>query len=294
MNSYKKLEEFKEKELSTKYKAIYAFVVEAISWTAICIKVDIVQTISVLNCYVANFNSKHFEALKWLLEYIQKTLDYTLHYEKSDSKKKLYIYFDAAFADCMNTRRSISDYFIFKGPNLIGWRSHLQSSVSTSTTHAEYVELSETSRELIGTFGKLEKHTKGSTIYVLKGDNQSSIAIATDPKYRHRTKHIEVHYHYVREQVERGLIKLEYVSTKEMLADVLTKPLPKPAHAQITAKLGLAPIGKTHGWKQLLEQLQMRLQVHVLSVLLSVSNSAWFYACSRGSVTASNTRPHWD
>jgi hypothetical protein len=52
-------------------------------------------------------------------------------------------------------------------------------------------------------FGKLEEHTESPTvIYVLKGDNQGSIAIATDPKYRRRTKHVEVHYQYVREQLE--------------------------------------------------------------------------------------------
>jgi hypothetical protein len=65
-----------------------------------------------------------------------------LHYKKGDGEGELYAYSDAAFADCRDTRRFTGGYLIFKGPNLVGWRSHLQSSVSTSTTHAEYVELS--------------------------------------------------------------------------------------------------------------------------------------------------------
>jgi hypothetical protein len=74
---------------------------------------------------------------------------------------------------------------------------------------------------------------------MLYGDNQGSIAMATNQAYRSRTRHIDVHYHYVREAVENGLVKLEYVSTKNMLADVLTKSLAKGEHARFVALIGL-------------------------------------------------------
>jgi hypothetical protein len=53
--------------------------------------------------------------------------------------------------------------------------------------------------------------------------------LATEPSYRRRTRHIDVHHHYVREQAEQNVIRLEYVQSKDNLADALTKPLPKPA-----------------------------------------------------------------
>ena len=63
--------------------------------------------------------------------------------------------------------------------------------------------------------------------------------MAIDPDYRSRTRHIDVHHHYVREAVEEGKIRLEYVNIKHMLADILTKPLAKSEHARFTDLLGL-------------------------------------------------------
>jgi hypothetical protein len=100
------------------------------------------------------------------------------------------------------------------------------------------VALSETTKELMW-FRRLDNVEEGKHPTLLRGDNQGSIKLAEDPQYRRRTRHIHVRYHYVREQIEMGNIHVEYVSTEENLADILTKALPKPAHARITAKLGI-------------------------------------------------------
>ena len=76
-----------------------------------------------------------------------------------------------------------------------------------------------------------------STLY---SDNQGSLAMALNPlENRARTRHIEVHHHYVRDKVDDGTIRLDYLNTKDMLADMLTKPLQKAEHARFTALLGL-------------------------------------------------------
>jgi hypothetical protein len=75
-----------------------------------------------------------------------------------------------------------------------------------------------------------------STLY---GDNQGSLAMALNLENRARTRHIEVHHHYVRDKVEEGTIRLDYLNTKDILADMLTKPLQKAEHARFSALLGL-------------------------------------------------------
>ncbi len=60
-------------------------------------------------------------------------------------------------------------------------------------------------------------------------DNQSCIAIAKDPSLHHRAKHIDVRYHYIRELITYGKTTISYISTGNMLADILTKPLPETA-----------------------------------------------------------------
>ena len=160
-----------------------------------------------------------------------------------ESNQSLMPYSDADFAGCLDTRKSTGGYVIFKGNNLIAWQSKLQGNVTLSTIEAEYVQLSVTARELVY-FKALEGRMNGdqptSIHCTIRGDNQGSIKLAVDPSYRRRTRHIDVHHHYVREQVEEGVIKLEYVQSKDNLADALTKPLPKPALASFTSGINLS------------------------------------------------------
>ena len=70
-------------------------------------------------------------------------------------------------------------------------------------------------------------------------DNQGSIALAKNPQYHKRTKHIDIRYHFVREKVEDGQVILEYISTLDMLADIMTKPIPAAQFCLLRGKLGI-------------------------------------------------------
>ena len=70
-------------------------------------------------------------------------------------------------------------------------------------------------------------------------DNQSCIALAKNPEYHARTKHIDIQHHFTREKVAEGLFDLVYCPTKEMVADAFTKPLPKEKHFWCAEKMGL-------------------------------------------------------
>lgn len=70
--------------------------------------------------------------------------------------------------------------------------------------------------------------------YYIHADNTGAIELARNPRIHDRSKHIDVHYHYTREQLELGCFKLLYVPTENNLADILTKGLPKPTHEKMT------------------------------------------------------------
>ena len=70
-------------------------------------------------------------------------------------------------------------------------------------------------------------------------DNQGSIALAKNPEFHKRTKHIDIRYHFVREKVEDGQVVLEYISTKDMLADIMTKPITAMQFEVLRNKLGV-------------------------------------------------------
>ena len=72
-------------------------------------------------------------------------------------------------------------------------------------------------------------------------DNQGAIALSQNPKDHSRTKHIDIKFHYIREQISKGNVELQYCATADMLADTLTKGLPKPAFEKFRAGMGIHP-----------------------------------------------------
>ena len=78
----------------------------------------------------------------------------------------------------------------------------------------------------------------------IKADNQGAIALAKDNKFHTQTKHIDLHYHFIREAVEQGKVKMEYIPMSENVADVFTKALAKPKFLEFVGKLSLAMVNE--------------------------------------------------
>ena len=79
---------------------------------------------------------------------------------------------------------------------------------------------------------------------VINCDNTSAINMSKNPIMDSKTKHIPIKYHYLREQVYQKAVKLEYIDTKEQIADIFTKPLPKEAFERLRQKMGVIPLQK--------------------------------------------------
>ena len=109
----------------------------------------------------------------------------------------------------------------------ISWSNKCQASVSQSSCESEYYALSEAGKE--GVWLRLLLQELGhisATPIVIWADNQGAIALAENPEFHKRTKHIDTKFHWVREVIERGVLLLELLPTRFMAADGLTKPLP--------------------------------------------------------------------
>ena len=76
---------------------------------------------------------------------------------------------------------------------------------------------------------------------VINEDNQGCISLSKNPEYHQRTKHIDTRYHYIREVIKTGEVKLEYTKTQDQVADVFTKALSKPRFEELRSKLGVKP-----------------------------------------------------
>ena len=137
-------------------------------------------------------------------------------------------YSDADWAGDLDDRHSTTGNLFVMAGGSISWTSKKQATVSLSTAEAEYIALSTATQEAIWLrrlLADLDAEQSGPT--VIMGDNQGSIAIARNPVSHARTKHIDIRYHFIREAVQDGVIDLRFCPTSEMIADALTKPLPR-------------------------------------------------------------------
>ena len=102
--------------------------------------------------------------------------------------------------------------------------------VALSTTEAEFMAGTEATKEAVWIMALLEQLCTKPVTCTLRGDNQGSLALAANPVYHQRMKHIDIRQKFISEMVNWGGVSVEYVPTKHMLADGFTKPLAKEVH----------------------------------------------------------------
>ena len=202
---------------------------------------DITYAVNRLASYTANPSLQHTTALKRILRYLSGTRDYRITYKALPERPNFFHgYADAAYANS-DDNRSTSGYVFLAGDGAISWSSKRQISTALSSTEAEYVALSEAGREacwlrnLYTELGLLDVNVP-TTIH---GDNEGSIAMAKNPQFHKRSKHIATRWHWIRELVQDGTINVESIRDPDQTADVLTKALPRPKHIKHVAEMGL-------------------------------------------------------
>ncbi|GKD68264.1 retrovirus-related pol polyprotein from transposon TNT 1-94 [Tanacetum coccineum] len=143
-----------------------------------------------------------------------------------DTGMSLTAYSDADHAGCQDTRRSTSGSAQFLGDKLVRWSFKKQKSTAISSTKAEYIALSGCCAQILWMRSQLTDYGFTFNKIPLYYDNKSAIALCCNNFQHSRAKHIDVRYHFIKEQVENGIVELYFVRTKYQLADIFTKPLP--------------------------------------------------------------------
>lgn len=171
----------------------------------------------------------HWSAVKRVLRYVKETLKVGLSIRRSQSTK-LSVYTDVDWAGCPDDRRSSGGYAVFYGPNLISWSSRKQPTVSRSSTEAEYKAIANGTAEVTWLQSILrELGVFQGQAPILWCDNLGATFLTANPVFHARTKHIEIDFHFVREKVSAGALKVRFISTRDQIADIFTKALGKEA-----------------------------------------------------------------
>lgn len=209
----------------------YREVVGSLLYLTTCTRPDLSYTVSKLSQYFSEPTEEQWATVKHVLRYLKGSSDKELCYRKSDDMELwIQAYSDADWAADQTDRRSTTGYCVSlseSGP-LISWRTKKQPTVALSTCEAEYMALAATVQECMYLVQLLEGidgcQCAPPKVYE---DNQGAIALARNPVSRQRCKHVDIKYHFVRSTVNDGKVSLEYCSSEDMVADVMTKPATK-------------------------------------------------------------------
>ena len=213
-----------EEEREYMAKVPYANAVGSLMYAMVCTRPDISQAVGVVSRYMHDPGKGHWQAVKWILRYLRKTVDVGLIFEQDEALGQFVVgYVDSDFAGDLDKRRSTTGYLFTLAKAPVSWKSTLQSTVAVSTTEAEYMAVTEAVKEAIWLNGLLKDLGVVQSHISLYCDSQSAIHLAKNQVYHSRTKHIDVRYHFVREVFEKGKILLQKIPTADNPADMMTK-----------------------------------------------------------------------
>lgn len=203
---------------------------------------DIAFAVNRLSQFMHRPTDIHWQAVKRVLRYLAGTISHGI-FLRSTSPLTVYAFSDADWACDGDDFLSTNAYIVYLGGSPISWSSKKQKSVSRSSTEAEYRAVANTASELSWICSLLsELGVQLPTTPVLYCDNVGATYLCANPVFHSRMKHIALDYHFVRENIQSGTLRVSHISTKDQLADALTKALPRSRFAEINDKIGVIEI----------------------------------------------------
>nr|GEV59643.1 retrovirus-related Pol polyprotein from transposon TNT 1-94 [Tanacetum cinerariifolium] len=199
---------------------------------------DIIHATCLCARYQDKPTEKHLKEVKRIFRYLRRTVNMGLWYAK-DSGFEITRFSDVYYAGCKDTFKSTFGGAQFFGEKLVSWSSKKQDCTVLSTVKEEYVSVSACCAQVLWMQTQLTDYGFHFNNILIYCDSKSAIAISCNLVQHSRTKHINVHYHFIKEHVEKGMIELYFVKPDYQLADLFTKALPIDRFNYLVRRLGM-------------------------------------------------------
>ena len=220
------------------YPQNYMSLVGSLNYIAMCTRPDIAFATGFLCRYMSKPTQNHYNAAIRVLRYLKGTIDFGLVYGNTVSGHdglKMFAYSDANFAEKEDSISTYGYTFIINGA-AVNWSSRKQETVAKSTAEAEFVAASKTTDEALW-MNKLMFDLSLSKPISVHMDNTAAIFQVKELPMRN--KYIRIHHSAVFERIRNHEVVLTQISTTDMVADILTKPLAFPEFSKFRAALGV-------------------------------------------------------
>ena len=203
---------------------------------------DISFAVSRLSQFMHQPTECHWQAVKRVLRYLAGTTSHGV-FMKAGSPLTLHAFTDADWAGDSDDYVSTNAYVIYLGSTPVSWSSKKKNGVARSSTEAEYRAVANTASKVRWIFSLLQE--LGITVPVspvIFCDNVGATYLCANPVFHSRMKHIAIDYHFIRGLVQKGLVRVAHISTRDQLADALTKPLSRQQFVTATSKIGITRV----------------------------------------------------
>lgn len=208
--------------------------VGSLLYTTVAIRVDVAFAVHRIARFTHQAGSQHINAGTRVLQYLANTSKYGLLFKKGSIIIDGYV--DASF----QSPRSTTGYVVRINGTAVAWRSKKQSVTAQSTMEAEYIALSECAKEVMYLTDLLSEIGvySGETVKIYE-DNKACCLLSKNPEFRDKAKHIGVRYHLLQDLVAQKRIEIEWIGTKNQIADGLTKPMTMETLINLRSKVNL-------------------------------------------------------
>jgi hypothetical protein len=224
-------------EKSNEYEKDFPYreMVGSLVYLSIFTRIDISAAVSIVSKYLANPKKIHCDMVRRIYWYLRFKPSKGIVFKKGNQQLKCYC--DSSFGNLENYG-SLGGYIVTIGDIPILWKA-LRMKTTLSTSEAEYVALTPAIKDTIWLKGILDEiGIKQKDVEIFE-DNQGCIALVNNPQSSRKTRHIQVRYHWIRDQFQSKKMKLTKIDTKDQLADLMTKGLYGPNITSICNKLSV-------------------------------------------------------
>eukprot|EP00268_Persea_americana_P012745 TRINITY_DN15453_c0_g2_i2.p1 TRINITY_DN15453_c0_g2~~TRINITY_DN15453_c0_g2_i2.p1 ORF type:complete len:405 (+),score=42.66 TRINITY_DN15453_c0_g2_i2:606-1820(+) len=221
----------------------YASVIGSLMYAMNCTRPDVADAVSKLSRYTSNPGVEHWNAVFKVLKYLKHTIEYALYYSSFPAVVECYS--DADWNTDLDDSKSTSGYIFTLGGAAISWKSKKQTTITQSTKDSEFLALGAAATEaewIRNLLYDIPLWSKPIPPIIIHCDNTAAIINAHNATYNGKSRQVRLQHNYVRQLLIGGVIAIDYVKSKDNLADPLTKGLAREKIKETTKGMGLKPI----------------------------------------------------
>ncbi|KAL0361314.1 UNVERIFIED_CONTAM: Retrovirus-related Pol polyprotein from transposon TNT 1-94 [Sesamum radiatum] len=220
----------------------YSRIIDSLMYIMNCTRPDVAYAVNKLRRFTSNPSKNHWKGLIRVLRYLKYTSNYGLHYTRYPAV--LEGYSDANWISDSKDTKSTSGYVFTIGGGAVSWKSSKQTCIAHSTMESEFIALDKAGEEAEWLCNFLEDipcWTKSVPAIMIYCDSQSAIGRAQSGMYNGKSRHIRRRHNTIRQLISSGIISIDYIKSKENLADPLTKGLSRDQIYCLSRGMGLKP-----------------------------------------------------